>query len=184
MPRYLQPWVHTLVIFHVPIIPEDKQKTSFVYHAVEYKYNWIQFGLTKARGTFQRALDLIHTDLKWETCLIYLDDVIIYSKTVDEHITHMDEIRSCIKAAGVISKINNWHFVKSTVKYLVHVIKPGKLEIDLTNTESLLQARTSTSKTELRPFLGLRNFYRRFITRSQTQNRNSTISWKISTYTR
>ena len=149
--------------WQVPIRQEDRPKTAFVCHAGTYQYKRMPFGLTNAPATFQRALDMILTKYKWQTCLIYLDDVIIYSKNVEEHIQHVDEILHCLSKAGVTLKIKKCKFFTTTVDYLGHVIKPGKLEIDRTNTESLRKAAPPTSKTELRSFLGLCNVYPRFI---------------------
>lgn len=121
------------------------------------------FGLTNAPACFQRALDIILTKYKWKTCLVYLDDVIIFSKSVDDHIRHVDEILSTLADAGVTLKINKCHFFQRQVEYLGHMVKPGQLEIDRTNVELLHQAQPPTNKTQLRSFLGLCNVYRRFI---------------------
>ena len=93
------------------------------------------FGLTNAPASFQRALDLILSRFKWKTCLIYLDDVIIYSRSMEEHIDHVDEVLRCLSAAGVTLKIKKGNFVSSTVEHLGHIIKAGQLEIDRTNTQ-------------------------------------------------
>ena len=98
------------------------------------------FGLTNAPASFQRALDLILSRFKWKTCLIYLDDVIIYSKSMEEHIDHVDGVLRCLSAAAVTLKIKKCKFFTSTVEYLGHIIKPDQLEIDRTNTQSLREA--------------------------------------------
>ena len=121
------------------------------------------FGLTNAPASFQRALDFILTQFKWKSCLVYLDDVIIYSKTIEEHIRHVDEILSSLAQAGVTLKMKKCKFFTTTVEYLGHIIKPGKLEVDQANTASLREAKPSTNKTELRSFLGFCNVYRRFV---------------------
>ena len=149
--------------WQMPIREEDRDKTAFVCHAGTYQYRRMPFGLTNAPASFQRALDLILTKYKWKTCLIYLDDIIVYSKTVEEHINHVDDILRCLSAAGVTLKIKKCKFFTTTVEYLGHVIKPGQLEIDPTNTKSLREALPPTNKSELRSFLGLANVYRRFI---------------------
>ena len=121
------------------------------------------FGLTNAPATFQRALDMILSQFKWKTCLVYIDDVIIYSKTVEEHIHHVDEVLTALGKAGVTLKMKKCTFFSDKVEYLGHVIRPGRLEVDGTNTASLRNAKPPTAKTELRSFLGLCNVYRRFI---------------------
>ena len=63
----------------------DRHKTAFVCHAGTYEYKRMPFGLTNAPACFQRALDMILTKYKWKTCLVYIDDVVIYSKNVDDH---------------------------------------------------------------------------------------------------
>lgn len=68
---------------------EDRPKTDFVCHAGSYQYKRTQLGLTIAPATFQCALDLILTQFGWKTCLEYVEDVIIYSKTVEDHIRHV-----------------------------------------------------------------------------------------------
>ena len=149
--------------WQMPIRPQDRPKTAFVCHAGTYQYKRMPFGLTNAPASFQRALDLILTRHKWKTCLIYLDDVVVYSNSIEEHITHVNEILTCLSEAGVTLKIKKCSFFTKEIEYLGHTIKPGKLEIDRANTESLRQAVPPTNKSELRSFLGLCNVYRRFI---------------------
>ena len=121
------------------------------------------FGLTNAPATFQRALDIVLTKFKWKSCLVYIDDILIFSKTVEDHIRHVDEILTTLTEANITLKISKCRFFSDTVEYLGHLIKPGQLQIDDTNTKSLKEAKPPTTKSELRSFLGLSNVYRRFI---------------------
>ena len=149
--------------WQVPINPEDRPKTSFVCHAGQFQCVRMPFGLTNAPATFQRALDIVLTRFKWKSCLVYIDDIIIFSKTVDEHIRHVDEILTTLAEANITLKISKCRFFSETVEYLGHLIKPGKLEIDSANTKSLRDAQPPTNKSQIRSFLGLCNVYRRFI---------------------
>ncbi len=149
--------------WQVNVKKDDRPKTAFVCHAGAYQCVRMPFGLTNAPATFQRALDLVLSKFKWQTCLVYLDDVIIFSKDVESHVKHVDEILSCLKQAGVTLKVKKCKFFTTEVEYLGHIIKPGRLEVDGANTKSLKEALPPTSKTELRSFLGLCNVYRRFI---------------------
>jgi len=65
---------------------KDREKTAFVCHEGAYQYKRMPFGLINAPATFQRALDIIFSGVKWQSCLIYLDDVIVYSKTEEKHV--------------------------------------------------------------------------------------------------
>ena len=121
------------------------------------------FGLTNAPATFQRALDTILSPFKWKTCLVYIDDIVIFSNTVEEHIRHVDEVFTTLRQAGVTLKISKCRFFSDKVEYLGHIIRPGKLEVDRAHTASLRDAKPPTTKTELRSFLGLFNVYRRFV---------------------
>ena len=82
------------------VAKEDRHKTAFVCHSGTFQCKRMPFGLTNAPATFQRALDLILTKYKWKTCLVYLDDVIIYSRTPVDHIKHVDEVLTCLSSAG------------------------------------------------------------------------------------
>ena len=94
--------------------------------------------------------DQILTLYKWKTFLVYVDDVIIYSNTLDDHIHHVDEILTTLAEAGVTLKINKFHFFQKEVEYLGHMVKTGTLQIDKTNVNSLRQAKPTTNKTQVR----------------------------------
>lgn len=109
----------------------------------------------------------------WKICLVYTDDVIVYSTTVEEHIRHVDEILKALKNAGATLKINKCHYFQHTIDYLCHTIKPGKLKIDRANTDLLCHAKPLTNKSNLCSFLGSCNVYRRFMKRLYVQSRTA-----------
>ena len=121
------------------------------------------FGLTNAPATFQRSLDLIISQFKRRTCLVYIEDVIIYSKSVEDHIRHVDEILTALEEAGVTLKISKCYFFRQEVEYLDQIIKPGHLEVDRAKNTSLRDSRLPSSKTELCSFLRMCKAYGRFI---------------------
>lgn len=95
------------------------------------------FGLTKALAYFQRAFDLILTIYKWKTCLLYLEDFIIFSNNVEDHIKYDIEILATLADACITLKVSKCHFFQRKVEYLEHMVKPGQLDIDKKNVESL-----------------------------------------------
>ena len=96
------------------------------------------FELTDEPATFQLALDTVLSRFKWKTCLVYIDDIIIYWKSVDEHIRHVDEILTTLKVAEITLKMKKCNFFSDKVEYLGHLIRLGRLEVDTVNTTSLV----------------------------------------------
>ena len=123
------------------------------------------FGLTNAPRTFQRTIDILLSRYRWQSCLVYLDDIIIFSKNKEdqEHLRHAEQVLSAMNCAGVTLKLSKCSFFTDRVKYLGHIIKPGRLEIDTAHVKSLREAKPPTTKTGLRSFLGVCNVYRRFV---------------------
>src|ERR1700678_4221988 len=83
---------------------EDKQKTGFLTIFGLFEWNIMPFGLTNAPSTFQRAIDELLRNFKWIFCLVYIDDVIIYSKIEEEHLVHLDVFLRTVEEAGYFIK--------------------------------------------------------------------------------
>jgi hypothetical protein len=77
--------------WQIPVDPADREKTSFTSHLGVYQFRRLPFGLRNAPGTFQRAIDIIRSGIKCKTCLVYLDDVILFSSSHDMHLKHVNE---------------------------------------------------------------------------------------------
>jgi transposase InsO family protein len=154
--------------WQIPVDPADRDKTTFTSHYGIYRFIRLPFGLRNAPGTFQRAVDIILSGVKWKTCLVYLDDVIVFSPSREAHMRHVDEALTLLEKAGLSLKLAKCQFFKDTVNYLGHVIRPGRLGVAEKNTEALKSAPIPCTQTELRSFLGLCNVYRRFVPRFAT----------------
>jgi hypothetical protein len=142
---------------------EDREKTTFTSHKGLYWFLRMPFGLRNAPATFQRFVDITLSGLTWKTCLVYLDDIIVFSKTPTEHMAHLDAVLHRLYRAGRTLNLKKCHFFKETVDYLGHVIRPGQLSVAEKNTTTLKSTNHPTTQTELRSFLGLCNVYRRFV---------------------
>ena len=149
--------------WQIPVHPEDKDKTTFTSHYGIYRFLRLPFGLRNAPATFQRAIDIILSGVKWKTCLVYLDDVIVFSKSKKDHLAHVAEALTLLGNAGLSLKLKKCHFFAEAVDYLGHVIRPGRLGVAEKNTTALKTAPLPRTQTELRSFLGLCNVYRRFV---------------------
>lgn len=123
------------------------------------------FGLTNAPATFQRAIDIILSNYKWRNCLVYLDDIIIFSKNVDDHFQDVEQVLVQLQHAGISLKLKKCAWFANKVKYLGHMIKPGQLEMDEVATAAIRKMLPPTTQAQLRSFLGACNVYRRFVPR-------------------
>ena len=149
--------------WQIAVAPEDRDKTTFTCHSGTYRYRRMPFGLRNAPATFQRALDIILSGVRWQTCLIYLDDVIVFSRTIEQHVRDVDTVLTLLRKAGVTLKLKKCFWFQNRVDYLGHVITPGKLSVATQNTEAFKTMVFPKSLTQLRSFLGAANVYRRFI---------------------
>ena len=106
---------------------------------------------------------MILSGVKWKTCLVYLDDIIVFSKTPEEHLVHLEEIFQLLTKAGVSLKASKCFLFHDEVEYLGHIVGKGQLRVNEKNLVGLRQAKTRRTKKDLRSFLGMCNVYRRFV---------------------
>ena len=86
--------------WQVEVDPSDKEKTAFSTPFGLYQFRVMPFGLCNAPSTFQRLMELVLRGLQWETCLVYLDDIIIFSHTIEEHLQRLKEVFDRLREAG------------------------------------------------------------------------------------
>ena len=109
--------------WQIPIREEDRDKTAFTSHAGTFRFIRMPLGLTNAPATFQRTIDILLSRYRWQSCLVYLDDIIIFSKNKEDHLRHVEQVLSAMNCAGVTLKLSKCSFFTDRVKYLGHIIK-------------------------------------------------------------
>ena len=102
----------------------DRDKTTFITHLGNFRHVRMPFGLRNAPATFQWALDVILKGLRWHTCLVYLEEICVFSKDTDKHVSHVDEVLTLLRSAGVSLKLKKCEFFQAKVDYLGHVNTP------------------------------------------------------------
>ena len=115
--------------WQIPVSPADKEKTTFTSHEGLFQFLRMPFGLKNAPATFQRFVDITLAGLTWKVCLVYLDDIIVYSRSREDHLAHLDEVLHRLYRAGLSLNLKKCHFFRSEVSYLGHVIGPGTLSV-------------------------------------------------------
>ena len=150
--------------WQVEIKEQDKKKTAFqVGNLGFYEFHRMPFGLCNAPATFQRLMERCMGDLNLRDCLIYLDDVIIFSSTFEEHLDHLEAVFSRLRQHNLKLKASKCEFLRSEVTYLGHVVSEEGIQTDPEKTKVIKNWQVPTSIKEVRVFLGFTGYYRRFI---------------------
>jgi len=149
--------------WQVPIAAADAAKTAFVTHQGLYEWTCMPFGLTGAPVTFQRMMDTVLAGLKWQTCLVYLDDVVVFSRTFDEHLSSLRQVFDRLYEAGLKLKPSKCFFCCTELLYLGYLITPEGLQPDPTTKRAILDYPAPTDVSGVRTFLGMTGHYRQFI---------------------
>ena len=142
---------------------ESQQKTAFSTHNGLYEFLTMPFGLVNSGASFQRLMGHILRGLEYRFALIYIDDIIIFSKSVDEHLDHLEEVFRRLRDANVKLNPKKCSFVKQRVEYLGHVVTPEGISPNPDKVRVVQEFPTLTNLKKLRSFLGLANYYRRFV---------------------
>lgn len=149
--------------WQIPMHEADKEKTAFATPDGLYEFNVMPFGLCNAPATFERMIDNVLRGLKWKTCLCYLDDIVIFSRTFEEHLLRLDEILTCLSKAGLQLNTKKCKFASKSIKVLGHVVSQDGIRPDPDKINAVLNFPRPQRQKELRSFLGLASYFRRFI---------------------
>ena len=141
----------------------DQHKTAFRCRFGHFEYEVMPFGLMNAPATFQFFINDIFSDVLDKFVFSYLDDVLIFSKTKEEHIQHVKTVLNILLENHLYCKLKKCEFFKSSVKFLGYNISADGISMCEDKVEAILNWPTPKSVKEIQQFLGLANFYRRFI---------------------
>ena len=160
-------WFSTLDLasgyWQVEVDPKDRHKTAFITRQGLFEFNVLSFGLCNAPSTFQRLMDLILADLQWTTCLVYLDDIIVFGRTFQEHLARLDEVLVKLKQANLKIKPSKCNLFSTQVHYLGHVISAEGVMADPAKVAAVREWPVPRNQTEVQSFVGLASYYRRFV---------------------
>jgi RNase H-like domain found in reverse transcriptase/Reverse transcriptase (RNA-dependent DNA polymerase)/Integrase zinc binding domain/Integrase core domain/gag-polyprotein putative aspartyl protease len=160
-------WFSTLDLrsgyWQVELHPDDKEKTAFSTGNGLWQFNVMPFGLCNAPATFERLMETVLRGLDWRTCLVYLDDIIVLGKTFDEHLRNLGEVFRKLGAANLKLSPKKCRLFKKEVKFLGHVVSVDGVGTDPEKTEAIRNWPAPEDKHQLRSFLGLCTYYRRFV---------------------
>ena len=128
-----------------------------------YECERMPFGLTNAPATFQHLMESCLGELHLSWCIIYLDDIIVFSKTPEEHLKRLQGVFEKLAKAGLKLKPSKCEFFKSKITYLGHIVSTEGIEIDLKKIKAVKSCTKPKTITDVRSFLAFTSHYQRFI---------------------
>ncbi|KAH9084215.1 hypothetical protein Ae201684P_020467 [Aphanomyces euteiches] len=149
--------------WNVPMAKDSIEKTAFTCKYGLYEWLVMPFGLCNAVPCFERLMENILIDYKWRTCLVYLDDCIVYSEDFGSHLVRLSQVLTKFREAGFKLKMSKCKWGRSSVPFLGHIVTPAGIPPNPEKIKSVLRIKTLKDASEVRAFLGLAGYFRRFV---------------------
>src|SRR5258708_14247690 len=141
----------------------DETKTTFRMHYGSYEWRVMPFGLTNAPVVFQRFINEVLGNLLDVCAVGYIDNILIYSDSIDQHWDHIREVLRRLQEAGLYANPKKCNFHMDTVEYLGFILTPTGLHMDLVKVAVIQNWLEPWNVCEVQSFLGFANFYCHFI---------------------
>lgn len=149
--------------WQIGLDPADKDKTAFATTLGLYQFTVLPFGLANAPSTFERLMEDVLRGLQWEICLVYMDDIIVPSATFNDSITRLELVFHRLSSANLKLKPSKCIFFQREVKFLGHLVSEHGIGTDLDKIKTVRYWPVPISSKQVRSFLGLCSYYRRFV---------------------
>ena len=160
-------WFTTLDLasgyWQVTVHPDDREKTAFITPFGLYEFHVMPFGLCNASATFQRLMNYALQEFLGKFVLVYLDDIIIYSKTFEQHLDHVQQVFTALRNANLKIKLKKCFFCFSNIAFFKHIVGKNGIKPDPTKIEKVKNFPIPTDLTSTRAALELFSYYRKFI---------------------
>jgi transposase InsO family protein len=149
--------------FQIPITDADKEKTAFVTPDGHYEFNVLAQGLMNAPATFQRVMNNLIATGRWDYVVVYLDDIVIFSHTLEEHQRHVDEILSILARARFKVSPPKCCIAAQRIEFLGHFVTSSMVEPSPGKVQVILDIQSPRTLSQANRFLGKIGYYRKFI---------------------
>lgn len=143
--------------------PSTAHKAAFVTPSGVYQWKRLPFGLAAAPSSFQHLLTQVLKHLNYQIALVYVDDILVFSKTFEDHLKHLQLVFDRLQTAGLTLKPSKCQFALKEVIYLGHKISKKGVEVDNSKIDTMNSFPVPTNQKQLRSFLGLCGYYRKFV---------------------
>ena len=143
--------------------PDSIAKTAFVTHDGLFECPFMPMGIKNGPATYQRVIDCVLGGLKWQCCIVFMDDILIFSETLDDHMRDVQRVLDRISDSGLTLKPSKCFFCMPGISFLGYYIDSEGIHMQSEKVESIVNFPDPTNLTEARSFKGLAGFYAHFI---------------------
>jgi hypothetical protein len=141
----------------------DIQKTAFVTRYEQYEFTVMSFGLSNAPAFFMSLMNKVFMEELDKFVVVFIDDILIYSKNREDHKCHLRIVLGKLRAQQLYAKLSKCEFWLEKIAFLGHILTTEGIEVDPSKVEAVSKWRQPTNVSEVRSFLGMAGYYRRFI---------------------
>lgn len=149
--------------YQIPMAEEDKEKTAFICPLGFFQFERMPQGITGAPATFQRLMEKAVGDMHMLEVVVYLDDLIVFGKTLEEHEQRLLKVITRLEEAGLKLSLDKCQFCRSQVTYVGHIVSEHGIATDPAKIEAVTRWKRPTDLPSLQSFLGFCGYYRKFI---------------------
>ncbi|UYV72359.1 hypothetical protein LAZ67_9002777 [Cordylochernes scorpioides] len=149
--------------WQISVDEADREKTAFITPDGLFEFKVMPFGLCNAPATFERMMDGLLKGLRWTICLCYLDDVVVFADNFSDHLTRIEAVLNCFKKVGLRLNPSKCSFGASKIKILGHQVDQNGIRPDEEKIKAITEFPAPNNLPQVRSFLGLSSYYRRFI---------------------
>ena len=149
--------------FQIPVKEEDIPKTAFCCKYGQFEMTRLPFGLNNSASTFQRTMELALQGLQWETCIIYIDDIIVFAENLEEHIRRIEQVFERLRQAGLKLKPEKCFMMQTEVTFLSHVVSAKGVRPNPINTSKILEWPVPKTTRQVKQFVAMCSYFRRFV---------------------
>lgn len=149
--------------YQIRIAEQDREKTAFVTRYGSYEFLVLPMGLCNSPGTFMELMNSVFEKQLDKTVIVFLDDILVYSKTLEEHEQHLCEVLDILRQNKLYAKMSKCDLVRTEVDFLGHRVGREGLTQETAKTQAMIDWQQPTKKRQVQQFLGLANYYRKFV---------------------
>ena len=173
--------------YQMPIEENSKEYTAFSTPRSHWQFKRLPFGLKNSPAAFQREMQSILKEFPWKKVLVYIDDILVMEQTWEKHLDLLDKVLTTLGKRGVKIKLSKCQFAKPQIQFLGHLVSRDGISKPPEYIKAIAEYKLPTTTSEMRKFLGLVGFQRKFIPRcaeiakplsaETAGNKNDKITW-------